>query len=228
MKRVDLNTITSLNEYCTRFGISKAPIKELEKIQTDVDYEVGLQQVFSFYRCLKTLTQKTSLGKVEQNGFYAKVLKNSGLIDVGKKTQLDEIIADKIISITVPTFDIGVVNLENNDSVSVKYEIAFGFKQNAFVKELHYITSFVVDCTNQIDQVEVKTNHKWTNKTKDGFFSQLEELDTQLLLIEKVIPYSYDYFTGVLPPFALDEDVDEQFDDLDNYGDDYDEYDDYM
>ncbi|BFU22213.1 hypothetical protein EHI8A_039230 [Entamoeba histolytica HM-1:IMSS-B] len=235
MKRIRVAQIKTMEDYFSSIGnvgkVQKA-CDALENIQTDIDYEVGLQQTYALWQESSKLVKESCLGEVSVSEFYYLVFKNSGILDYCSKKSIDEMILKKMKGVIINNYSVGVKSLDIGDNVVVNIQVKFTFAPNSMVNELIYQLSAELDCTGEIVESNVSTFHQWKCQVTSIFFKQLEDVECLLLLLNKIIPYSYDYYSNIIPPLIFDQqfeeeedddDYDENDDGYDEEGDDYDE-----
>ncbi|KAL7717137.1 Nucleosome assembly protein [Entamoeba marina] len=179
-------------------------IKNLDKIQVDIDYDVGLQQVYSYWKQNSILVLNSNIGVVDVPNYYLNAIINSGLFELCKVTQLDKIVLSKLNGVTVKRYEVKLKE-DNDELLDVFLHLSLNFLPNTFVKEAEITARVIVGNTNEVVESMINFNKKGGLKTKDGFFKELEDQEILFMFVNRVLPYSYDFYNKNLPPVLLDD-----------------------
>ncbi len=181
-------------------------LNKLDDLQRDIDYDVGLGIVYGKWRDYSTLVTHCSYGEVAVDNFYYSVLKNSGISDYRSSTKMDDMLMKKLISISIPVYDVAVEQMEDEDFVRVKIVLQMRFSPNSMVTELNYEFEGYIDCQEAVIDPVIKSNHKMSIQLRSGFFCDIkEDYEMFIRFVNEILPYAYEYHKKLIPPLIFDD-----------------------
>ena len=210
--------ITTIEDYQRYFKGTQQYINEMEDIQTDIDYEVSLNQIYSKWMNNSKLALTSNLGPIAVKDYYFTVLKNSGLTSFYNLTYIDTMILKKITQITIEKYTVTPIQRDAEDLIQIDIHLKFSFIENSFVSELNYLINLIIDNTESFDEFTVTNKHVTKCQMNNSFFVEIEKnIDHMLFLINNILPYSFDYYSSKMPALFVDkftEEIDDESDDI--------------
>ena len=204
------NKVTTIEDYQRYFKGTRDFVNQMEEIQTDIDYEVCLSQTYSKWRKNAQLVLDSNLGEIKVKDFYSTILKNSGMTPFYQLSYVDKMLLQKLNQMNVKQYDVTMVVIPDEDGIEeemieIKIHLQFNFIANSFVNEFNYYVEIIVDNAGLFDSINVTNKHSVKCSMTNSFFLEIEKNSEHLLfLINNILPYSYEYFTGEMPALFVD------------------------
>ena len=222
------NKITTIEDYQKYFKGTQPFVEEMENIQTDIDYDVCLSQIYSKWRKFSQLVFSSNLGKIGVKDFYNTIFKNSGITSQYTLTYVDKILMTKMNEIRIKKYDVNMTGIPYDDGsieemIKVEIEMTFGFESNTFVNSMNYVIELIIDNSGLYDSINIWNKHDKKCTLNNSFFTEIEkDSDYLIYFINNILPYSVEYYKGEMPALFIDtfvensEEDEEDEDDLDN------------